>query len=64
MDPKDIDKLSKKDRLTDEISPRMVEEIVKRLERLENGEVAILVKDGLVLGIEVKDRVHFAPRGT
>lgn len=64
MDPKDIDKLSKKDRLTDEISPRMVQEIVRRLEGLENGEVAVLVKDGYILGIETSERIHFTSRGT
>lgn len=63
MNPRDIEKLSKEDRLTEKISPRMIEEIVKRLEGLKNGGVHILVKDGYILGIETSERVHFtSPR--
>lgn len=64
LNPKDIEKFSKQDRLTEKISSRMVEEIVARLEGLKNGAVHILVKDGYILGIEKSDRTHFTSRGT
>ena len=64
MNPRDIEKLSKEDRLTERISPKMVDEIVKRLEGLKNGGVHIYVKNGYVLGIETSEKTHFTSRGT
>lgn len=64
MNPRDIERLSKEDRLTDKISSKIIEEIVKRLEGLKNGAVHILVKDGYVLGIETSERTHFTSKGT
>ena len=62
-DPKDIERLSKQDRLTEKVSPKMVEEIVRRLEGLRNGGVHIYVKNGYVLGIETREKEHFTSRG-
>jgi len=64
LNPKDIEKFSKQDRLTEKVSPRMMEEIIKKLEGLKNGGVHIYVKNGYILGIETSEKVHFTSRGT
>jgi|GEM_PF-6203336 len=58
----DIEKLSKQDKLTEEISPRMMEQIARRLRGMKDGAVSILVKEGYVLGIETTDRTHFTSK--
>lgn len=55
-----LEYLRKEDRTTQKISSKLIDEIVCRLEGLENGTVGILVKGGVVLGIEVLQRTHFS----
>lgn len=62
MDPKDIERLPKKDRLTGKISQRMVEEIIGKLKGMKDGTVHILVKNSYILGIETTQRVHFTSK--
>lgn len=64
LNPKDIEKFSKQDRLTEKISPKMMEEIIRRLEGLKNGGIHIYVKNGYILGIEKSEKNHFTSRGT
>jgi len=51
--------LPKEDRSTKHVTDKMLGEIANRLVALENGTVEIFVKNGYVLGIERKERIHF-----
>ena len=54
--------LPKEDRSTRKVSSKILNEVAERLQGLQNGTVAVFVKDGYILGIERKERVHFTSR--
>jgi len=55
--------LTKEERSTRKISPKVLSEISRKLHNLENGKVEIFVKTGYIIGIEVSEREHFTSGG-
>lgn len=54
--------LSKEERSTRQISPKLSEEISDKLHNLKNGKVEIFVKTGYVIAIETSEREHLVSR--
>jgi len=54
--------LTKKERSTKEISPKVLDEISTKLHNLENGKVEIFIKTGYIIAIETSEREHLVSR--
>ena len=55
--------LTREERSTKEISPKLLEEISQKLHNLRNGKVEIFIKTGYVIAIETSEREHLVSRG-
>ncbi len=54
--------LTKEERSTRQISPKLLEEISSKLRNLRNGKVEIFIKTGYVIAIETSERDHLVSR--
>jgi len=54
--------LTKEERSTKKISPKVLDEVSTKLHNLENGKVEIFVKTGYIIAIETSTREHFLSR--
>lgn len=54
--------LTREERSTRKISPKMLEEISSKLHNLSNGRLEIFVKTGYVIAIETSERKHLVSK--
>lgn len=54
-----VDRIDKKSKSTEKVSPKILDKVKENLEGLQNGTVLIFVKNGYILGVERRQREHF-----